>query len=587
MKLSQVCSLSALLGTAVASVASAADYTWNLSTNGAWDTSSANWTGAGSVWVNSSANDAFFSGTPVLVTANQNITANTLTFDASGYTLTTGNGSTLTLAGAGAGITTNFSAAASVSLTIGLAGTNGFTKAGTGRIVFNTAATYSGATTISAGVIQIAGNDRLPIGTALSIASGATFSISSGSAARSQQVAGLSGAGTVTGSGSFQSAFSVNGNTSSTFTGTLLNGGTGGLTLTKAGTGTQTLGGSTTSNYSGGTAISGGTLVGAKSSAFGTGGVTVASGATWGVQGGITQSNAGTLAGTGAGGASGAIDNRSGTNTLSGALTLSAPATIGASSGSLTLSGGIANGGNALTFNAATSSGITVGSAGIGGSGGLIKSGAGTLTLAVTNSYTGTTTVNAGNLVVNGSIASGGSVQVNAGATLSGSGTIHSAATLATGAQLSPGTSPGILAFGDALTLGSGAFSSFEIAGTTRGTQYDGVNVAGTTSYGGTLDLAFTSLLADGTVLDLFQLGSAPVGNFNAITGSGLYAGSFSYDGGTSLWTLERGAQTLSFDPATGDLSIATAIPEPGTSALLLSLTALGLIARRRRTSLL
>jgi autotransporter-associated beta strand protein len=584
MKFWQISLLSASVGTSFAPCALAETYTWNLGTNGSWNTTSANWTGAGSVWVNGSANTAVFSGTAVLVTASQPITANKLTFDSSGYTINASGGSTITLAGAGAGITTNFSAGASVSISVGLAGTDGFTKSGVGRIVLNNASTYSGPTTISAGVIQIAsGNDRLPIGTDLSISSGASLSIATG---RSQQIAALSGAGTVTGAGSSAVSFTLNGSAGgATFTGALSNGGTGGLILTKNGTGTQTLGGSTTSNYFGGTSINAGTLIAAKNSAFGIGSVAVASGATWGVQGGIIQSNASTVAGTGAAGAAGALDNRSGSNTLSGAVTLSGPATLGATAGGLTLSGGINNAGHALTFNPTTGTQITVGTAGIGGSGGLIKNGDGTLTLSAANTFNGGTTVNAGSLVVNGSLASGGAVLVMAGSSLSGSGTINGPTGIASGGRLAPGNSPGVLSFGDFLTLNDGALTAFEIAGMTRGTQHDGIDVAGTLAYGGTLELTFTSSLLGTGTLDLFQFGTAPLGNFDAITGVGDHAGSFVFDGGTSLWTLVSGDQTLAFNPTTGDLSFAPSIPEPASSAVLLGLASLGLATRRRRTA--
>ena len=74
--------------------------------------------------------------------------------------------------------------------------------------------------------------------------------------------------------------------------------------------------------------------------------------------------------------------------------------------------------------------------------GGLTKSGAGTLTLGATNSYTGPTTVLAGTLVVNGSVSLASPVTISPGATLAGTGSVGNISGAGT---VSPGLSPGIL----------------------------------------------------------------------------------------------------------------------------------------------
>ncbi|HXE30143.1 MAG TPA: autotransporter domain-containing protein, partial [Stellaceae bacterium] len=112
-----------------------------------------------------------------------------------------------------------------------------------------------------------------------------------------------------------------------------------------------------------------------------------------------------------------------------GVLNASSDAALGDTGGTLTLNGGtlqfgaafnmpsrnISLGASGGTFD---TNGFTIAiGAGIAGSGGLTKNGAGTLNLGAPNSYTGGTTVNAGTLVVvsGASLASTGAITVNGG----------------------------------------------------------------------------------------------------------------------------------------------------------------------------
>jgi CSLREA domain-containing protein len=110
----------------------------------------------------------------------------------------------------------------------------------------------------------------------------------------------------------------------------------------------------------------------------------------------------------------------------------------------------------------------------------------GTLVLAGTSTYHGATTVAEGTLRVDGSIANS-TVSVEDGGTLKGSGAVG-AVTVHSGGTLAPGDSPETIDTGD-LDLQLGSTLEIELGGLAAGAGYDQVNVAGTVTLAGALDV--------------------------------------------------------------------------------------------------
>lgn len=119
----------------------------------------------------------------------------------------------------------------------------------------------------------------------------------------------------------------------------------------------------------------------------------------------------------------------------------------------------------------------------LSGSSGLSKAGAGELVLQAGNTYSGSTTVAGGVLVVDGQQPNS-PVVVNAGTSLRGSGQVG-AITSASG-TVSPGnTATGILSSTGNLSLDANSTLSVTLNGTTAGTGYDQLTVAGQVALGG------------------------------------------------------------------------------------------------------
>jgi len=225
------------------------------------------------------------------------------------------------------------------------------------------------------------------------------------------------------------------------------------------------------------------------------------------------------------------------------------------------------------------STSLTIGSNGedttfsgiLSGSGSLTKSGTGTLTVSGDNIYFGGTEISEGSIQLantSGSAFGSGDVTIQSGATLTGTGSFTGALIAQAGSTLAPGNSPGLMTVGSGTTL-NGTLN-LEIGGTTRGTEYDAIDVTGdgVITLGGILNIT----LIDGYTPTLGD----EYGFFNAQTIIGSSAS-------VNLPTLTDIYWDTSQLYTDGILGL-TAVPEPSACALIIGMVAL-IYANRRRSN--
>jgi autotransporter-associated beta strand protein len=352
-----------------------------------------------------------------------------------------------------------------------ISGTGSLTQAGTGKLTLLGTNTYSGATTVSSGILQAGATNTFSSASAFSVAASALLDLNG----FNQAVGSLAGAGTVGNTGSGTATLTTGAdNASTTFSGHIVDDDPTGLT--KTGIGTLTL--TNTNNYSGATDVQAGTLRAGIAGAFSSASAfTVETGAFLDLNG-VSQT-IGSLAGAG-----------TVTNAGAGAATL----TTGADNTSTLFSGVIQDGASALA---------------------LTKSGTGTLTLSNTSAYSGATTVNAGTLSVTGNISSSSGVTVNTGATLNGTGKV-SGVTVNAGGALAPGLpgAPGILTSTGSLVMLATATYLVQVS--------PGAGNASLTNFSGTAALAGT--LAINATGGTYAIGT----KYTLLTSTGTLSGAFS-----------------------------------------------------------
>lgn len=273
---------------------------------------------------------------------------------------------------------------------------------------------------------------------------------------------------------------------------------------------------------------------------------------------------------------SGTMDNTSGapiTLTNNNAINIEGSFTFGGTN-SLNLGAGAVtlNSASTITVSANT---LTIGGA-VGGSSALNKAGPGMLVLNGANTYNRATNVSAGKLQVNGSLSSASAVGVSSGAILSGTGTVGGTTTLNLGAILSPGNGgTGTLTVGSLLWDGaSSATPTMEFTLSNSNNSSTAVNITGAFTKGSGSNFLFdfqnTGFFdgVDPTTYTLVDFGSD----------SGFSVGNFSYE---DLPLYMKG----NFDLTATSLQfvITEMVPEPGTWGLAAGVAALGVAVVRRR----
>ncbi len=370
-----------------------------------------------------------------------------------------------------------------------------------------------------------------------------------------------------------------------------------GLTLAKSGSGTLVFSGTAANAYTGLTSVSAGELDLNKTANLGTGGGAIVGALA--INGGTVKLLAGNQIGNSA---TVAI---SGPGVLNMGAFSDAVAGVQLTGGAITGSGGVLTG-NTSAFDLQSGSVSAV----LGGSVGLNKTTAGTVTLSGSNTYSGPTNVSAGTLLVSGSLSASSAVTVGPAGTLAGGNNLTSTVgTVAAYGTVAPGntgggalSSIGKLKVTGAMTLGASgttAHLAMEIGGTTAGTGYDQIQVSGA--------LNLTSVNLDGSLVNGFTSSSItqPSGvgtldgqKFFLVIGASSITGTFANQSGpysfsSGFNTIAFGGQLflISYDGVAGTNTfsggghdvVLMAVPEVDTWAALIGGVGMLALGRRRR----
>ena len=546
-----------------------------------------------------SAGAANLISAPVILNSNLDISsASTLTLSGS----ISGAGS-ITKSGAASTLitTSNITSGKSITVTEGLLGLNGTTAAsysnlqvqvgagsGNNNATLNLAASSGSHFGSSNTITIVSGNSGTAFLQHQNNGNGATIQagvvLGSGGVGKGVTLQNVNSAGTAN-TGNFLGVFSDPGSLS----------GAGGVVTLAGNVGISGVAvlrfGNAANSYSGGTIVESGNiqLFNGTGNFFGTGTVTVNGGSFRNNGNGATTVNGYSSMILNADlnfyGSDSSGNNFTGTTNLGATGTAASRVinTTNTAAGSLTLSGVITNGSNGFTT-------------------GITKTGAASLTLSGSNTYTGMTTISAGTLVLGAAGSINSSAGVNLGTsssqgtlsltlkptfafgvnqTVSGFGTINIGSTkiVTVSGTLAPGNSTGQINVTGTLALENTTDTDMELAGSggVKGADFDNIAVTGSVLYDGDLSIASFggfNIYQDG-IYSLFDFGTAPTGNFDSVTVGG---NALTFNSG--IWSGNNGAASYSFELATGDLTV-VAVPEP--SAAMALIAGLGLCVALRR----
>ncbi|EAR3927474.1 fibronectin-binding autotransporter adhesin ShdA [Salmonella enterica] len=411
-----------------------------------------------------------------------------------------------------------------------LFGSGSLVKTGTGELTLSGDNSYSGGTTITGGTLTADHADSLGSG---DIANSGVLQVGEGELKNTLSGSGSlvkTGTGelTLSGDNDYSGGTTISGGTltadhaDSLGTGAIANSGvlqvgegelentlSGSGSLVKTGSGELTLSGD--NDYSGGTIISDGTLIADNADSLGTGAV---------ANSGVLQVGEGELENTLSGSGS-LVKTGTGELTLSGDNSYSGGTTI--TDGTLT-----ADHADSLGTGAVANSGVLQVGEGelentLSGSGSLVKTGTGELTLSGDNSYSGTTTITDGTLIAanvnalgGGNIDNSGTLMLDAnGAFELANVTTHTGATtaLAAGSTLDAGQ----------LTQENGSTLSIDLGAATD----DAVITADSVTLGGTLNVTGIGSVTDSWTPEaytytLIDSDSAITSDFDDLTIAGM-----------------------------------------------------------------
>ena len=378
-----------------------------------------------------------------------------------------------------------------------ISGTGSLEKTGSGLLLMSGSNTYSGVTTLSAGILKMGGSLALGQGTANSISfQGGTlqYGYNVGVTDLSSRIVSSTSGTNV--------AIDTNGNNVSFGTGLAGQGG-----LLKAGSGSLTLNAANT--FTGAVNLQGGTLQIAQAGSLASASVTVASGGVLSFNRGDAASFAGVLSGAGAAemvgsgaltlggswtGYTGTFSLRAGTLILGSASALYQTGTLAFNGGLLQYGSGVNTDVSAL-FAALSAGSLRVDTNGndvtfagsLSGAGGVLKTGANSLTLSGTNTFSGMTAVNAGSLVTRAGALNNTSAILVSGATLSAANYNKDATLSVDATGRATVTSSG--SYGAVANAGSATFSGVTVT-------LSGLSGAGATSFAGNARISSGSISA-------------------------------------------------------------------------------------------